>query len=172
MDVLPATLHLRGADEALRILWPREAATNALAVVAGDPDDVPVVATAIAAGGAIAVLLPAPTPLTARAVCGWFADHATELGADPLALTLVTVGLSYDAALALADAIADDGWPPVDIVIGPDVDGDNPSLTWKCRPALSASAACPVLRSQGSGVIHGWWAATMCCRSRSSDAEA
>jgi hypothetical protein len=154
MDVLPATLHLRGAgaDEAgpLRILWPRQTMTKAVAVVAGDRKSVPVVATAIAASGAIAVLLPAAAPPTVRAVCGWFADHAAELGADPLSLTLVTIGLSYDAALALADSVTDDDWPPVDVLIGlpdPPTDVRKPpqvrSLTVAAAeslPALGESA--------------------------------
>ena len=96
------------------LLWPPEAATRsrALAVVTGDRGALAVVGRSIAAGGAVAVLLPSTTPDAARVACGWLADHAAEVGADPLTLTLVTVGLSYDAAAALADSAMDDGWPP------------------------------------------------------------
>lgn len=109
--LLIGTLHLRGAG-ALRILWPPDPPTGShpLAVIAGEPSATESAARAIARRGAIAVLLPT---LAAEQACGWLADHATELGADPATLTLVTVGLSYDAALDLADSATPDGWPPL-----------------------------------------------------------
>ena len=89
-----------------------------MAVVTGDRGSLAVVGRSIAAGGAVAVLLPSTTPDAARVACGWLADHAAEVGADPLTLTLVTVGLSYDAAAALADSAVDDGWPSLDVLVG------------------------------------------------------
>ena len=112
---LPADLTLRFGAERLRgrLHWPAANSQSPLIFVLGEASDFDAFSASLSAAAAAVVLWFAPPhdASIAAAALSWAAEHALDLGSDPLSLVIAGAGLGGGYAVRLALEARDHGWP-------------------------------------------------------------